>query len=112
MRVSGHKISDCHECRNDNVSVFAFTDDALINQNNIIVLLVKYTAKEYLEVRTEAIRTIANLFIHGSDLHVQYLVKLMDLLQCVMYWEDPGILKSFWHWLLLRISSLLENSLA
>ena len=27
MRVSGHKISDCHECRNDNVSVFAFTDD-------------------------------------------------------------------------------------
>ena len=49
--------------------------DTLINQNNIIVLLVKYTAKEYLEIRTEAIWTVANLFIHGSDLHVQYLVQ-------------------------------------
>ena len=51
----------------------------VITQEKVISLLIKYTAMTHLEYRTEAILSVSNLFTHGSDLDVQYLVQVEGL---------------------------------
>ena len=62
----------------------------VLNQEKVVILLIKYTGIEHLEVRTEAILVISNLFTHGSDLHVQHLVQAEGLAAMCDVLEGSG----------------------